>query len=220
MRYGKSALAAKNFLLSAELRAAWASVFRIVANGLTIRFASPLCGESVESDSAQSMTSEERPDKHVDESRARGCRRLAGPLGDLLFAAGIDSLVQAGIRAFNLEVKCAMTGLFQWQNIQSWSQLGATLLRSFDLGPLSISNNYEGIKISYLNEFGKTHNTRIQTHLAVLLVLEKCGQSIETFRCSNEILWNWPGSEVVPLLICNPWDCLAILVSTTLELAT
>lgn len=192
-KYHDDALAAKDLLLSEELRAAWTSALRALQNVHIFRFTSVKYDGSFGLHLPVQPDCIVRPHRHDVNHRDETCRRIAAPVGDTLFAAGIACLAEANVKAQNLDVACAMTGQFGWETLPGWEKLDLSQMQTFKFQPQvqSIGEN--------LDTFGGEEAVAERAADTVAAVLKKCEDSLEMFSYENSCPMQWPGDEVIHL---------------------
>ena len=193
-KYRDDALAAKDLLLGDELRAAWTSTLRALPNVHNLRFMSVDYDERGGSHLPVQPGCIVRPHHHDRSHRDETCRRVAAPVGDALFSAGIACLADANVKVQSLDVACAMTSPFGWDNLPGWEKLNLSQMQTFTFQPQvqSIGEDF--------NIFGRSEDVIAERAAdAVAAVLKKCGNSLEKFRYDNSCPMQWPGDQVIRL---------------------
>ncbi|KAL8792213.1 MAG: hypothetical protein Q9195_005169 [Heterodermia aff. obscurata] len=132
-------------------------------------------------------------DHYMEEQRRR---IIAGPVGDAVFEVGIESLAEADVCVQSLEIYCAMTDYFGWENIPSWAKLDLSSLQSLDFDPWVISDYSMG---EFTGLPAAEYAFAISASDAIANLMRKCKDSLETFKYGHNSPKTWPGALVIPL---------------------
>ena len=193
-KYRVDALAAKNALLRDELKAAWTSTLRALPNVHSVRFLSVDYDESGGSHLPVQPDCIVRPHHHDQTHKDETCRRVAAPVGDALFAAGIACLTDANVKVQSLDIACAMTGQFEWDTLPGWGELNLSQMQRFTFQP-KVQSLGEDLDVLPRNESVVAESAAD----AVAAVLNKCADTLEEFRYDNSCPMQWPGEQVIRL---------------------
>ena len=193
-RYHDDALIKKDLLQGEELRVAWIKALRALPNDLRLRFVTSGYDESSSTHLPIQPDCIVRPHRHDGNHQEETCERVTAPIGDALFAAAVACLGEAGVKARTLDVKCAMTGQFQWEALPGWGRCDFSRVQSFKFQPQvqEIPGNPSG--------FGEVETLITKRAAdATAAVLKKCNDSLEEFRFAGDCPMRWPGHEVISL---------------------
>lgn len=192
-KYHDDALAAKGVLLGEELRTTWTDALRALQNVHNLRFTSPEYDEFDHLHLPVQPDCVIRPHHHDQSHRREKCRRVAAPVGDALFAAGIACLADANVKGQVLDVACAMTGQFWWKTLPGWEKLDLGQVQTFTFQPEVRSIGEDLYIFEGLGAIAE------RAADAVAVVLKKCGGSLENFTYEGDCPIQWPGEEVINL---------------------
>lgn len=193
-KYRDDALAARDVLLGDGLRAAWTRTLRALPNVHSSRFMSVDYDENGGSHLPMQPDCIIRPHRHDQIHRDETCRRVAAPVGNAVFAAGIACLADAKVKVQSLDVACAMTSRFEWESLPGWEKLNLSQMQTFTFQP-QVQSIGEDLDI-----LGRSEDVVAERAAdAVAAVLKKCGDSLEKLRYQNSCPMQWPGGQVIRL---------------------
>lgn len=134
-----------------------------------------------------------RPHYHDEVHESWKCRRVAAPVGDSLFPARIASIAAAQVKIQTLDISCAMTGEFRWDELPDWAQLDLRQLKVFRFGPdvRSIGECLESVEVR------DAASNRAAS--AITAIVKNCSTSLQVFEYKNTCPMHWPPEEVVKL---------------------
>ena len=124
-------------------------------------------------------------------------KTIAASIGDALFETGIESLAEADLCIQSLEIHCAMTGHFGWENITGWGKLDLSSLQHFHFDPWVTSYRCCGED----EEPSEGQDAiAIRASDAITSIMKKCKDRLAEFYYSGEFCpMIWPGAQVIPL---------------------
>lgn len=191
-KYHKDALAAKELLYSTKLRSTWANAFRHLQAVYRLRFKSydPVTYQDPLRVQPDSVARCHYNGKNY-QFDTRG--RIAAPVGDALFAAGVACLADANVKLKQLDVDCDMTGIFGWGTLPKWEDLDLSQIQIFNFQPEFKSDK------EYLDAFGGEDTTAERAAEAIATVLKKCKNDLQKFKYGYSGYMQWPGDEVIEL---------------------
>jgi len=192
-KYHEAALNAKALLFSNGLKAAWTIALRALRNVERLHFTSEQLEELGILHSPVQPACIIRDHDHDRNHTEETCRRVAAPVGDALFAAGIYCLAKAKVKARVLDVACAMTGKLEWETLAGWKDLDLSQIWRFDFQP-KVQSFEEDLDI-----FGGEDAIAARAANAVAAVLKKCGNKLEEFSYDRSCPIIWPGDKVIHL---------------------
>ena len=194
-RYNVDAKDAKDLLHGENLRIAWVGALRKLPHSLDLRF---LSVEFDETDSSHLPVQPDcviRPHDHDDCHEEMTCRRIAAPVGEALFAAGIACVAEARVKVQNLDVACVMTGQFTWETLSGWTELDLSQMQKFEFQP-----QVQSMRGESLDSFGGETVVAERAADATAAVMKKCKDSLLKFEYKSlHCPMEWPGNEVIHL---------------------
>ena len=195
-KHHDEALALKNLLLSEKLRTAWTTFLEALVKMPSIHFTSAEFDKADLSDLSDHSDFTINYHDHNNNHDRSICRRVAAPVGDALFAAGIACLAEQGFTLIQkMTVECAMTGKFQWETLPGWEELDLSGLIKFKFRP-----DVRSIGESSNGEDGEDDGAIAErADKAVAVVLNKCQESLKKFSYKDYCPMLWPGPKVINL---------------------
>lgn len=175
-KYHQEALAIRELLLGRTLKTVWTKVLNTLPKVRKFRFRTIDYEQSGGDHLPVHPDYLIRPHHHDSVHRDEVCRKVAAPLGDAVFAAGVACLAEAKTCIHRLDVACVMTGSFAWPNLPGWKDLDLSRLRKFKFRPQTRSIG-EGLDPYY--DIDEELAERAGD--AVAAVLRKCKNSLEEF---------------------------------------
>ena len=191
--YRSDALAAETLLLGETLKATWTKVLGALSQSLVLRFISNENNRYGTSHLPAQPDCVIRPHQHDEVHQSETCDRIAAPVGDALFAAGIACLAETNLEINTFEVACIMTGRFGWEILPGWGSLDLSQTKRFIFEPC-----HDWIYHDYPNLADGADAIADRAADAIDAVMKKCNINLEEFTY-NSCPKQWPDPTVVPL---------------------
>ena len=131
MKYHDDALVAKDLLQGEDLKMAWIMALRALPSGLRLRTVSSTYDESRSTHLTRQPDCIVRPHRHDGRHAKELFERASALICDALFAAAIVCLAEAGVKVREFNVRCTMTGEFQWETLPGWRTCDFSGMQSF-----------------------------------------------------------------------------------------
>ena len=193
-KYHEGALDAKDVMQGEELKLAWTHALRTLPDNVGLRFVTSKHDENKYLYLRIQPDWKRRPLQHVKHRLMLICEEAFGAVGDALFAAAIASIAEAGLKPRKLNIKCPMTGQFQWEALPDWERCDLSQVQSFKFQPQAAEDFDELFRVGAI---GCLISKRA-SH-AIAAVLKKCSESLKEFHCHDDCPIRWPGHKIISL---------------------